>query len=81
MGRFYFHLRAGEQLIPDVKGLDLPDVAAARHEAIHSAREIMAEAIRAGQNRVPDAFVIADDAGREIDTVSLAMVLPDPFKR
>jgi hypothetical protein len=37
--------RAGEQLILDVEGLDLPDVSAARREAIKSAREILAAAI------------------------------------
>jgi Domain of unknown function (DUF6894) len=48
MRHFYFHLRAGEQLILDLEGLELPDVSAARRKAIKSAREILAAAIRAG---------------------------------
>ena len=36
MGHFYFHLRAGDQLILDDEGLDLPDVSAARREAMQS---------------------------------------------
>jgi hypothetical protein len=32
MGLFYFHLRYEGHLISDDQGLDLPDVAAARHE-------------------------------------------------
>ena len=71
MGHFYFHLRAGEQLILDVEGLDLPDISAARREAIKSAREILAAAIRAGKAKVPDAFVISDEAGRALDMVPL----------
>jgi hypothetical protein len=81
MEHFYFHLRAGDQLIPDVQGQDLPDVSAARREAILSAREILAGAIRAGQAMVPDAFVISDEAGRALDTVPLAEVLPEPLKK
>jgi hypothetical protein len=81
MGRFYFHLRAGDRLIPDVEGLDRPDVSSARREAILSAREILAAAIRAGQANVPDAFVISDEAGRALDTVPLAEALPEALKR
>ena len=76
MGHFFFHLRAGEQLILDEEGLDLPDVSAARHEAILSAREILAAAIRAGKAKVPDAFVISDEAGRALDMVPLVEALP-----
>jgi hypothetical protein len=81
MGHFYFHLRAGDQLISDVEGQELPDVSAARHEAIQSAREILAAAIRAGQANVPEAFVISDEAGRALDTVPLAEVLPEALKK
>ncbi|MGB6395311.1 MAG: hypothetical protein WBF73_06470 [Bradyrhizobium sp.] len=81
MGHFYFHLRAGDQLILDDEGLDLPGVYAARREAMQSAREILAGAIRAGQAMVPDAFVISDEAGRVLDTVTLAEVLPGPLKK
>ncbi len=81
MGHFYFHLWAGDQLIRDEEGLDLPDVSAARHEAVESAREILAAAVRAGQAKVPDAFVILDEAGRTLDTVPLAEVLPVALKK
>ena len=78
MGRFYFHLRAGDELIPDEEGIDLPDFSA---EAIEAARELLAEAIKDGRPEVPEAFVITDEAGRELDTVPLAAVLPRPLKK
>jgi hypothetical protein len=53
----------------------------ARREAILSAREILAAAIRAGQANVPDAFVISDEGGRALDTVPLAEVLPEALKK
>jgi len=81
MRRFYFHLRAGDELVPDEEGIDLPDFAAARCEAIEAARELLAEAIKDGRAEVPEAFVIADEEGREIDTVPLAAVLPENLKR
>jgi hypothetical protein len=81
MGHFYFHLRSGVQLIPDDQGQDLPDVSAARREAILSARDILAAAVRANQAEVPDAIVIADEAGRALDAVPLAEVLPEALKK
>src|SRR6266481_9922763 len=47
---------------------------AARQEAVLAAREILAEAIRSGRPKIPDAFVIADEAGRALDTILLAAV-------
>jgi hypothetical protein len=75
MGRFYFHVRAGDELTPDDEGMDLPDLSAAKREAL------LFEAIKSGSQTVPEAFVIADDEGRALDTVSLAAVLPAPFNK
>ena len=81
MGRFYFHLRAGDELTFDDEGLDLPDLSAAKREAMLTARELLVEAIKSGKQTVPEAFVIADDEGRALDTISLAAVLPAPFNK
>jgi hypothetical protein len=81
MGRFYFHLRAGDRVLPDEEGMDLPDFSAARREAIEAARELLAEAIKSGKPEVPEAFVIADESGRELDTIPLAAVLPAPLRK
>jgi hypothetical protein len=80
MGRFYFHIRSGEQVIVDQEGMDLPDVNAARLEALAAARHILADAIRSGKGDTPEAFVIADGNGSELETVPLAMVLPKLLK-
>jgi len=57
MGRFYFHLQNGDQLLQDPEGTDLPDVDAARQEAILAAREILIGAIKTGKTQVPKAVV------------------------
>jgi hypothetical protein len=80
MSRFYFHLRSGEKLIADQEGSDLPDFAAARLEALDAARYILADAIRSGTENIPEVFVIADSEGRELETVHLAVVLPEQFR-
>jgi hypothetical protein len=76
MSRFYFHLRWGKQLISDEEGMELPDVMTARQEARESARHILANAIRSSREDIPEEFVISDSAGRELETLPLAMVLP-----
>jgi hypothetical protein len=81
MRRFHFHLRHGDELILDDEGTDLPNLASAKEEALASARELLVEAIMSGTASVPDAFVIADETGREIDTITLAAVLPEPLRR
>jgi hypothetical protein len=81
VGRFYFHLRAGDQLITDEEGQDLPDAAAAKREGECAARELLADAIRSGKQQVPEAFTIADAHGREIAIVYLAAFLPNLLRK
>jgi hypothetical protein len=78
MARFYFHLRKGAELHTDPEGTDLNDISEVRREALLAAREILADAIRAGRDDVPEAFVIADEAGRIVETVPLVAVMPKP---
>lgn len=80
MSRFYFHIRMGDQVVIDQEGSDLPDPAAAREEALAAARQILADAIRSGNEAPPEAFVISDGEGRELETVPFAVVLPKWLK-
>jgi hypothetical protein len=81
MGRFYFHLKDGEEIFHDDEGAEFPDVDAAKQEAEHSAREFLCEALKTRKPRVPGAFVIADEAGRTLYVLPLAAVLPEPLKK
>ena len=76
MIRFYFHLRAGADLITDQEGTECPDVEGARVEAMAAARYILADAIKSGAESFPEAFVITDSEGCEVGTLALASVLP-----
>jgi hypothetical protein len=75
MALFYFHIRTADHVEIDSEGTELPDLPAAKVEALQSAREILADAIKASHQPV-DAIVIADDSGRELETVSLKDALP-----
>ena len=65
MPRYYFHVRAGSGLTRDPDGADLPDIDAARKQAIKMA-------CRAWSERPPestdndDAFEIADESGQVV---------------
>jgi hypothetical protein len=41
----------------------------------------LAEAIKNGKREVPEAVVIADEAGQPLGIVALAAVLPKPLKK
>ena len=81
MGRYYLHIRAGDEIKRDDERVGLPDLSAAQREAELAARELLAHAIMSGKPEVPEALVIADEAGRPLATVPLATVLPRPLKK
>ena len=76
MPHFYLHIKHGADLIRDEEGIDLPTLADARAEALLSARELWADAIKAGQDLGADAFVIADAEGKQLMFVPVTEVLP-----
>jgi hypothetical protein len=76
MARFYFHLRSGDQIVPDLEGTELPDFPSAQHEALLNARELLAEAINSGKSEIAEAFVIADEAARALAVVPVVAALP-----
>jgi hypothetical protein len=80
-GRFYFHLRTGDKLIPDDEGAYLPHFSAALSRLSSPPANFWPMPLGAVSNLVPDAFVIADAAGQNLETVPLAAVLPDPLKK
>lgn len=76
MARFYLHMRSGDRLERDLEGSELSDLNAARNEALQSAREILADAIKSPSPELFDSFIIADESGRELETVLLRDALP-----
>lgn len=75
MPRFYLHIRDGNELIEDDNGVDLPDENAAREEALASAREILADLIRAGKLLDGQQFEIVNEVGQMIAMIPFKAVL------
>jgi uncharacterized protein DUF6894 len=81
MTRFYFHVRRGEHIATDTEGTECADIGAAREQALSSAREILAAAIKAAKSGTPDCFIIADGSGRELMTVAFNEALPEGLRK
>jgi len=77
MPRYYRHIRQGDQLIQDPEGIELPDLDAARADALQGIRDIIAEGIRRGrEDWLYDAIVLADEAGQGLMTIPFIEALP-----
>lgn len=82
MPRYYRHIRHCDQLLEDPEGIELPDLDAARSEALDGIRDLLAEAIKHGaDDLLGDAIVIADETGRELMTIPFIEALPPRLYR
>ena len=63
MPRWYLHVHDGAVAFLDPEGSELPDLAAAREEAIAAAREMLSDGMLTGENRLGWRFEIADETG------------------
>jgi hypothetical protein len=80
MPRYYFHIRNVDDVALDEEGTDLPDLTTARRQALASARELLANAIKEGKEPISESVVIADANGQELMSVPLTQALPNRFR-
>jgi hypothetical protein len=71
MNRFYFNVRSSV-LMRDLEGSDLSSLEAARVEASESARELVEDGYRFGEDRRHWAIEIADESGEMLLSVPFA---------
>lgn len=76
MPRYFLHIDDGTQWIEDQEGSELPDLTAARDEALGAARQLWAAAILDQRDIGIRSLLIADDKGLVIDTVKMDKALP-----
>ena len=81
MARYYFHFKSGDTVDPDEEGQDFPDISAAAREAELTAREMLAEAIKARRPDVPEAVVVTDESGTEVYSLPFVAVPPKRLKK
>ena len=75
MARYFFHIKAGADLIKDEEGSEHPTLDHARSQALKTARELWADAIKSGKSLGADAIIIADEQG-QLTFVPLFDALP-----
>lgn len=80
MSRFYFHIESPIGLLRDDEGTELQNISTARAEAIEAAREIAANALRAGTSDVPHRIIIASETGEKLGAVSLREAVPETLR-
>jgi hypothetical protein len=68
MPRFYFHLY-NDEIVRDEEGLDLPDMDAARDEAMRAARELIGEEAKRGQVTLSHRIEVEDEIGLPCFTI------------
>ena len=77
MPRFFLHIDDGTQRIEDDEGSELPDLSAAREEALGAARQLWAAAILARRDIGMGSFIIANDRDEVIGSVRMDEALPE----
>jgi hypothetical protein len=65
MPRYYFHVRSGSDLTRDQEGSDLPDIQAARKQAVEMACRAWSERPPATADN-DETFEITDEAGKVV---------------
>ncbi|HEY1962160.1 MAG TPA: hypothetical protein VGG69_07070 [Rhizomicrobium sp.] len=71
MRRYYFNFRKGDEISPDRLGMWLPDLGAARDEAIQVWGDLIAVALLSGESPMDCEYEIADESGEILLTVPL----------
>lgn len=70
MRRFYFHVCNGTGFVEDEKGLELPDLEAARAEAIRRARSVMASDVQRGMLDLSSFIEIEEEGCKLSETLA-----------
>jgi hypothetical protein len=75
MALFFLHLHNGLGFLPDEEGRELPDLEAARREAVRSIRSLLAEEITRGRIDLGGRVEIAGADGEILAQVPFAEAL------
>jgi hypothetical protein len=75
MPKFYFNIVDDECLVKDHEGMELPDLESARNEAKESARELLADALRAHREVNGRRIEIANERGDVIAALKVRDLL------
>ncbi len=75
MPKYFFHIRTSDTFSPDDRGVDFPDVEAAKREAFTAAREMIADMVLDGDPIDGMRFEVTDESGNVVLTLPFRFVL------
>jgi hypothetical protein len=75
MGLYYFHLLEGDDVLLDPDGCPLPDLAAARDQALRTARALLSADVLEGRLSLDLRLDVADESGAVIHSLPFADAL------
>ena len=75
MPRYFLNIRDGEAFVPDEEGRYFPDLDHAVEEARQSARDLLADQLRAGEKLDGQRIEIVDSSGRVLHQVTFKSVI------
>jgi hypothetical protein len=76
MPRYFFHVQdTAGVIVIDEEGIELPNVDAARREAILGLRDILVERLNSGELVPGQTFIVSDDRDRVVAVVPVDAVL------
>jgi hypothetical protein len=75
MPRYHFNIRQKSELVLDKEGEELPDATSAEFEARMAAREIICEALKAGEAIDGREIEVIDESGTVIHRLKVRDVL------
>jgi hypothetical protein len=78
MPRYFFHVRDRDRLTSDEAGLELPDPASARAEAEAGARDMLEDALLAGEDISNQVIEVFDGVGNLVERVELRLLVTQP---
>lgn len=75
MARYYFNVRDEHSVASDDEGSDWPDFDAAKHEAVESALDLLAEAVKSRETVFGKSVEITDEHGVIIEVIVIRELL------
>lgn len=80
MPRYFMHIEDRHGRIEDEEGSELPNLAAAREEALASARQMWAAAILKHHDLGTRRFLVTESGGATVLTMSFDEALPEGLR-
>jgi hypothetical protein len=80
MTKFFFDVLRGSDIAKDIEGTELPGLEEAKAMAQATAREMLANAIKSGDQQPVEVVTILDESGLKLAEIAARDVLPEPLK-